>query len=334
MGADVEFAAEEEDPGAIVGEAAETTGIGLEGLDLRVEAFGEGVGDGMLEVGEQMNQVGFEGAGDGHDLRRAAPHDGAVPLLEEARSTGGIRLAPKLDPLFVVQPGAGRLQVHLQQFAKAGLMPVWDRALQPEVPGLSQRLVASGREAGRLLPAGPVYRLIEMLGDVEAIVDDRRLGSRLTGGRDKVGAHIHRRSLDQSTLFWRQRSPERHRLGGIASLHHLQQPGLLQVGHQRHVPLAKEETLLVQPARRCSLDQSLHAVPVQPQQLGGLRQRAAGRDHRHREGFELHREAALRLRPRHPHRLNPMFRTLAPRHRAPQLQGVLHHAEVAPGPLG
>jgi hypothetical protein len=30
-------------------------------LDLRVEAFGEGVGDGVLEVGQQMNQVGFEG---------------------------------------------------------------------------------------------------------------------------------------------------------------------------------------------------------------------------------------------------------------------------------
>ncbi len=44
----IEFTAEESDPGAIVGEAAEAAGIGLDDLDLRVEALGEGVGDGML----------------------------------------------------------------------------------------------------------------------------------------------------------------------------------------------------------------------------------------------------------------------------------------------
>jgi hypothetical protein len=49
----VEFAAEEEDSGAVVFEAAEAAGVGFDGLDLGVEAFGEGVGDAVPEVGEQ-----------------------------------------------------------------------------------------------------------------------------------------------------------------------------------------------------------------------------------------------------------------------------------------
>ncbi len=123
-----------------------------------------------------------------------------------------------------------------------------------------------------------------MLGAVELIVDDRRLRSRLTGGREKVGLHIHHCSLNHNTLFRRQRGPQRHRLGGIESLHYLQHPVRLRVGHQRHVRLATEETLLVQPdppgllgrtprqpARHRSIDQLLQAVLVQPQQLSGLR---------------------------------------------------------------
>ena len=41
----VQFSAEEQDPGAIVAEVAETSGVGLEVLDHAVEAFTQGVGD-------------------------------------------------------------------------------------------------------------------------------------------------------------------------------------------------------------------------------------------------------------------------------------------------
>jgi hypothetical protein len=49
MGEDIEFSAEKEDSGAVVFEAAETAGVGLDGLDLGVEALGEGVGDACLK---------------------------------------------------------------------------------------------------------------------------------------------------------------------------------------------------------------------------------------------------------------------------------------------
>ncbi len=63
MRSEIEFAAEKEDSGAVVFKAAEAAGIGFEGLDLGVEAFGERVGDAVLEVGEQAGEVCLERLG-------------------------------------------------------------------------------------------------------------------------------------------------------------------------------------------------------------------------------------------------------------------------------
>ena len=109
LATEVEFAAEEEDPGALVGEVAEAAGIGFDGSDLRVEIFSGNVGDGMLEVGKQINRVGFEGAGDGHDLGQAAPHGGAVTSVKLARAARGIRSPQNSILSYLVQLGSERL---------------------------------------------------------------------------------------------------------------------------------------------------------------------------------------------------------------------------------
>ncbi len=80
--------------------------------------------------------MGFEGAGYDHYLGQAGLQVSAVAFVERVHPLVGIRLAPKHDHLLVVEPSPEHSQVYLQQFAKAGLMPVRDRALQPEVPGL------------------------------------------------------------------------------------------------------------------------------------------------------------------------------------------------------
>ena len=129
-------------------------------------------------------------------------------------------------------------------------MPVRDRALHLEVADLPQGLLSLDRNADGFLPAGRVDCLLEMLGDLKAIVDDRRPPrggvGRLPRGRDKIGVQIHRSRFDQTTLFRRQLSSQRHRRRSIASLHHLQHPGLLQLGDPRHVAPATKETLLAQ----------------------------------------------------------------------------------------
>ena len=53
-----------QDSGAVVSEAAETAGVGLDGLHLGVEALGQRIGDRMQEVVEQSGEVGLEGGSD------------------------------------------------------------------------------------------------------------------------------------------------------------------------------------------------------------------------------------------------------------------------------
>jgi len=135
MGKQVEFAAEEEDSGAVVLEAAEAAGVGFDRLNLGVETFGEGVGDRMLEVGQQMHQVSLEGTCKLLHRFEFAAHDCPLPLSEESLAGGGIWLRPELDHLLLVAPGPRGFQVHLQQFGKAGPMLFWHRAVQPPPAG-------------------------------------------------------------------------------------------------------------------------------------------------------------------------------------------------------
>lgn len=78
-------------------------------------------------------------------------HDRAIPLLE--KSVTGVRLLPKIS--------------HLRLESPAG---------QPGEAGALEGVVALGGEFGRLLPAGLIHRLVERLGDVEAVVDDVGVG--------------------------------------------------------------------------------------------------------------------------------------------------------------
>src|ERR1700678_2142442 len=135
----VELSAEEEDASSVVCEAAEAASISLDCLDLGVEALGEGVRDRMLEVGEEIDQVGLERLGHGFYLGQLAAHDGAVPLGEEAFAAGCVRLAPKLYHLLLVEPGPGGLQVHFQKLGKGGLVLLRHRSMEPQVAGLLER---------------------------------------------------------------------------------------------------------------------------------------------------------------------------------------------------
>ncbi len=56
----VELAAEEEDSDAVVGERSEASGVGFDGLNLAVEAFADGVGDVVRDVGQQSLEMSLE----------------------------------------------------------------------------------------------------------------------------------------------------------------------------------------------------------------------------------------------------------------------------------
>ena len=48
------FATEEENSGPVVFEVSEASGIGLDGLDFRIDPFREGVGDVAVEIGQDV----------------------------------------------------------------------------------------------------------------------------------------------------------------------------------------------------------------------------------------------------------------------------------------
>ncbi len=87
----------EEGADTVVGEAAEATGIGFDGLDAGVEAFGERVGDGVSEVVEQAKQMGLERACGLLERLEFAARDGVIPLREEVLAAFGAILALELD---------------------------------------------------------------------------------------------------------------------------------------------------------------------------------------------------------------------------------------------
>lgn len=311
MWGQIEFAAEEEDACAVVLEAAETSGGGLDGLDAGVEAFGEGVGDAMDEIVEQAVEMGGEGAGDLLERLQFGAHHLGVPLRVEAFGRDGVGLLPKLREGLLAGPRPGRLQVALAQLGEAQRPLAFDGGtLEPKELGVLEALVALFEQTAMLLPPHLVHRLVEQLRDVEAVMRDLGVRDDLASRRKEVGTHVHARRRDLGALLPGQALPQGH--GGLACavLHHLQDARLLQVGHHRDVVLPPSEPLLVQThindlggrapdhaALHGPIHDTLHAVPVQAQQLRSLRQRRAGLKHLHREGLEQKCEARARLGP-------------------------------------
>ena len=89
----------------------------------------------------------FEGRGDRLDPGEAGAHDAAVPCLEELGPVCGVGLRPKFEELFFIAPGLGGLQIDLQQLSKAGLLAFRHQAVQPQVAGAAERVVAFGLQA-------------------------------------------------------------------------------------------------------------------------------------------------------------------------------------------
>ena len=86
---EVELAAEEEDSDSVMSEVPEAAGRRLDRLDTAVEAFGDGIGDPVKEVGQQMRQVIFEGPGHLLDLVQARVDRALIPIV--VVSVGSVR---------------------------------------------------------------------------------------------------------------------------------------------------------------------------------------------------------------------------------------------------
>src|ERR1017187_5026754 len=89
---------------------AEATGRVLHPLDLGVDGFARGVGDAVLEVGDDVGEAAFQHAG--HFLYRSqtAAHRPTVPPLEVLPRRAFIDVGVQVHGGLLQGPGAGRLQ--------------------------------------------------------------------------------------------------------------------------------------------------------------------------------------------------------------------------------
>lgn len=114
----IELAAEEQDAAAEVLEAAESPGIGLDGLNDRVEAFGGGIGDAVLGVVQQAVAVTPQHPHDLLERLDAASHGPGAPGVEVGRSRFHVAVLPEGREAFLERPRPAGLQIGLVQMAK------------------------------------------------------------------------------------------------------------------------------------------------------------------------------------------------------------------------
>ena len=83
-GKEIEFSAEEENASSVVEEVAEASGIGLDRLDLGVEAFCHGISDRKAHKVQKALEVAFEHLGDRLDFMQSAADRPSIPFLKDA----------------------------------------------------------------------------------------------------------------------------------------------------------------------------------------------------------------------------------------------------------
>ena len=153
-GSHIESSAVKQDAHTVVGEVAQASRIGLDGLELGVEALGKGFGVGVFIVGEEPDQVSLEHTGyvlEGLEL--AAGHS-VIPLRDEVGSGHGVALAPELHEDLFVAPRRRGLQVALAEFVEGECTHALGQGpLQPQKLGPGEAGVATLAQAAMFLAA-------------------------------------------------------------------------------------------------------------------------------------------------------------------------------------
>lgn len=107
---EVQSSTVKEDRGTEVVAVAKASGGLLDPLDLGVDAFRDGVGDVVLQIGEDVVEPGLEHPRHLLDGLERRPDRPAVPSIKELPRRAQVYVAPEVRARMVNGPGAGRLQ--------------------------------------------------------------------------------------------------------------------------------------------------------------------------------------------------------------------------------
>ena len=178
-----------------VGEALEATITGssiLDDFDNTVEALTDGVGKVSVDEGEDVIEVIAQGCDELAQRRDTAAQCGGDPAPEELLRRAPVGIIPEVFKLVLEHPGAVDTAVGVAQAVEKAGMALGAisgvHAKQPAQP--LDRLAAFGIEGAPLLLAHLVHGFVQGLDDVEAVDDQRGVGTVMLDRLGVGAAHI------------------------------------------------------------------------------------------------------------------------------------------------
>ena len=78
----IELSAEEQNPNSEVSECTKTASSMFQALDFGVKTFGQAVGDGVSEIGQEIFEMDFEHSGDVFNRSQPTADRPAVPAIK------------------------------------------------------------------------------------------------------------------------------------------------------------------------------------------------------------------------------------------------------------
>ena len=237
-----------QNPGPVVGEVAEPARIGFDKLDGTIEAFCAGVANSMLAVVEQPFLVAAQHLDDLLHRLQATSHGVVRPGFEEAFGRTLVAVAPELAEVLLDTPGPTRLQVELVQCTKRnGFSTSTIRVtFQPGPFAARQWRGSSLGQPFVLLLSHCINCLTEVLGNVELVMHDVRLGHALPGRTHVRRPHVHGHRLDRYALRWSKRFQQAHGRHQLPLRH--------QVEYARAVNVSQYGGVSVPPLRALLID--------------------------------------------------------------------------------
>ena len=300
------------------------TGALLNGSDLGVQPFGDGVGYAMREIGEDIRQMPLDQLCNVDHGRQAAVRRPEIPTLPELGRPCRRGVAPQFPQRLLDGPRPTSLEFGAFEFIESSARLVGHvlRVGQPQILALGQSGISCRHQRFVLLLSDLVHRINHVPHDVEAVEHHLAvgIGNLVLAGADVSRPHVQADRLDVLPLILRKCLEVGGKTRFLAVLADVLDCRFFQITDESHVAVALSDRPLVDadlPGNGILLrvsatqDGALHQVPgfipgdaQEPRRLLDVRCQKDVDGQR----LEQIRESATRLRPRQSHLMHAMLR--------------------------
>ena len=164
----------------------------LDDFDDPVQALTDGIGQGSVDEGQDVDEVSTQCADERAQCGNATAQGSGHPGPEKLLCRGPIAVCPEVRKLVLEHPGAVDAAIGVPQaIQEAGMaLGATSGVHAEEPPQPLDRLPAPRVEDTPLFLADLVHGLIQRLDEMEAVDDERHLGAVVRDRPDIGGAHV------------------------------------------------------------------------------------------------------------------------------------------------